>query len=78
MTEALLVVTRTGLATVVFDCLCVAAPHLNSPTSLATAQGYLDSVARDRQAAAAANPALRHLGAATPKPCPDFLGRSST
>jgi len=35
--------------------------------SLATTQGYLDSVARDRQAAAAANPALRHLRAATPK-----------
>lgn len=29
--------------------------------SLATTQGYVDSVARDRQAAAAANPALRHL-----------------
>lgn len=27
----------------------------------ATTQGYVDSVARDRQAAAAANPALRHL-----------------
>ena len=36
--------------------------------SLATTQGYLDSVARDRQAAAAANPALRHLRAATHKP----------
>ena len=35
--------------------------------SLATTQGYLDSVARDRQAAAAANPALRHLRAASPK-----------
>ena len=35
--------------------------------SLATTQGYLDSVARDRQAAAAANPALRHLRAAAPK-----------
>lgn len=31
--------------------------------SLATTQGYVDSVARDRQAAAAANPALRHLRA---------------
>jgi len=29
--------------------------------SLATTQGYIDSVARDRQAAAAANPALRHM-----------------
>ena len=29
--------------------------------SLATTQGYVDSVARDRQAASAANPALRHL-----------------
>jgi len=28
---------------------------------LATTQGYIDSVARDRQAAAAANPALRHM-----------------
>jgi integrase/recombinase XerC len=36
--------------------------------SLATTQSYLDSVARDRQAAAAANPALRHLRAASPKP----------
>ncbi|MGI9023323.1 MAG: site-specific integrase [Acidimicrobiales bacterium] len=31
--------------------------------SLATTQGYIDSVARDRQAAAAANPALRHMRA---------------
>ena len=31
--------------------------------SLATTQGYVDSVGRDRQAAAAANPALRHLRA---------------
>ncbi len=29
--------------------------------SLATTQGYIDSVARDRQAAAASNPALRHM-----------------
>lgn len=35
--------------------------------SLATTQGYLDSVARDRQAAAAAKPALRHMRAAAPK-----------
>jgi integrase len=35
--------------------------------SLATTQGYLDSVARDRQAAAAANPALRHMRGAAPK-----------
>jgi len=31
--------------------------------SLATTQGYIDSVARDRQAAAASNPALRHMRA---------------
>ena len=31
--------------------------------SLATTQGYIDSVARDRQAAAAANPALWHMRA---------------
>jgi site-specific recombinase XerD len=36
--------------------------------SLTTTQGYLDSVARHRQAAAAANPVLRHLRASTPKP----------
>jgi len=35
--------------------------------SLATTQGYLDLVARDRQAAAAAHPALRRLRAATSK-----------
>jgi|GEM_PF-4133420 len=33
--------------------------------SLATTQGYIDSVARDRQAAAASNPALRHMRAGT-------------
>jgi integrase/recombinase XerD len=33
--------------------------------SLATTQGYIDSVARDRQAAAAANPALAHMRAGT-------------
>jgi len=34
--------------------------------SLATTQGYIDSVARDRQAAAASNPALRHMRAGPP------------
>ncbi|MGI8778055.1 MAG: tyrosine-type recombinase/integrase [Acidimicrobiales bacterium] len=33
--------------------------------SLATTQGYIDSVARDRQAAAASNPALRHMRTGT-------------